>query len=150
MRAQEIASERARVRVLDQFTNQTNEALAKGVKRLDEARSQRTEIVDFFKNIRKQISEEFSKNEAGIIETPYDLIDPFILPRLFVTSSDSTLKIAGVLEAENRLAAPNNPPAKTVPVDVRVQIHESLLSNIIAPFLQDRLLENWKIRNTIE
>ena len=37
-----------------------------------------------------------------------------------------------------------------MPVDVRVQIHESLLSNIIAPFIQDRLLENWKIRNTIE
>ncbi|MCP4885193.1 MAG: hypothetical protein GY904_01060, partial [Planctomycetaceae bacterium] len=44
----------------------------------------------------------------------------------------------------------NNPPAKTVPVDVRVQIHESMLSNFLAPFLQNRLLENWKIRNTVE
>ena len=150
MRAQEIASERARVRVLDQFTTQTNEALEKGAKRLSETRDQREDTVDFFKDLRKNISEEFAKNEAGEIQRPFDLIDPFVLPRLFVTSSDSQLRVAGILEGENRLAAPNNPPAKTVPVDVRVQIHESMLSNFLAPFLQNRLLENWKIRNTVE
>ncbi len=149
-RAEEVASQRARERMLGQFTEQTDSALSDGAAQLSETRTRRNDAITWFKELRGKVSELFAKNQQGESQKPYELIDPLMLPRIFVTSSDREMNIQGVLEADNRLAATTDPPASTTSVDVRVQIHESMLSNIVAPFLQNRLLENWKIRNTID
>jgi hypothetical protein len=149
-RAEEIASERARDRMLGQFSAETDAALADGRKQFAETRSRRDEALAWFKELRGRISMLYSANEQGQPRDTYDLIDPLGIPRIFVKSSNSELQIGGVLEGSNRLAASTEPGGPTVPADVRVQIHESLLSNFMAPFLQNQLLENWKIRNTIE
>ena len=74
------------------------------------------------------------------------MTDPFVLPRLFISTTDTELNIGGILEGENRFAANNDPPTTTTPVDVRVQLHESMVSNLIAPVIQNRLIQSWQIR----
>jgi len=149
-RAEEVASGLARDQVLEQFSEESDVALLAGVEQLEQARSRETEIIDQANTVRRDISELLAQDEDGQLNEPFDLIDPFIVPRFFVTSTDTTLQIGGLLEADNRLASPTDPPGPTVPVDFRIQLHESMLSNLIAPFIQNRLIENWQIRNTID
>lgn len=148
-RAEEVGSERARDRVLGQFSDQSSEALNNGTEQLD-ARARQKEILDFMNQLRRDISEVLAEDKDGNIDGPYDLIDPFVLPRVFVTTTDSALHVGAVLEANNRLASGSEPPGETVPCDVRLQIHESMVSNLIAPFVQNRLIENWQFRNTVD
>ncbi len=148
--AEQISSDRAKNRVEQQFTQQTDEALNEGLSQMETARGRRFELLAEINRFRRTFSEVLSENEDGKIEGPVDMIDPFAMPRLFVTTSGSELNIGGILEGDNRLAATSPPPGQTVPVDVRLQVHESLLSNAAAPFVQDRLFQNWQFARLVE
>ena len=149
-RAEEIASERARDRVLDQFTTQTDEVLDAGAAQLEQVRSREVDLISLANQLRQDISELLAQDETGELKEPFDLVDTFHLPRVFVTTSDTTMQVGALLEANNRLAANTEPPMPTIPCDVRIQLHESMVSNLIAPVIQDRLIANWQFRNTIE
>ncbi|MGI9517491.1 MAG: hypothetical protein ACR2NP_10615 [Pirellulaceae bacterium] len=146
-RADEIASERARDRLLVQFTDQTNVALSDGFDQIRQARDRRDELIDTMNQTRREISEGLAEDEQGEVQRPYDMIDEFMLPRFAVNTSNSQLLIAGTLEGSNRLAAMGPPPSSAVPAEIRLQLHESLVSNAIAPIIQGRLVQNWQFRN---
>ena len=89
----------------------------------------------------------------GQVTTPYDLIDPLVLPHVY-PSQPVTIPccLLATLEEKNRLAASSHhPPAQTIPIDVRVQIHESMLSNLIAPIdSRDDFCTNWQFGDIAE
>ncbi len=149
-RAEEIAAERAEIRLRDEFDTETGQALDEGLQQLQTVRDRRGDFLARLAKFRRKFSEILAENEAGNIEGPVEMVDPFVLPRLFVTSTDSQLNIGGTLEGENRLAAPTAAPETVVPAEFRFQIHESLLSNMIAPLIQDRLLQNWQFGRIAE
>ncbi len=149
MRAEEVGSELARDQLLDQFTQQTDEQLGEGLGQLRELRGRKVELDGILSELRIIVSEVLAQDEDGIAEEPYDLIAPFDLPRLFISSTNSELNIGATLEGENRFAAPVDPPNSFVYADVRVQLHETMISNFIAPIVQDRLIESWQFPNIV-
>ncbi len=142
--AEAISGERARARVTAEFETQTDEALDDGLARVEEAKGRRFEFLAKANEFRRRFSRVLAEDEAGKVGDEFEMIDPFQLPRAFVTTSHSHLQIGAVLEGNNRLAAPVGPPPQVMPVDFRIQLHESMVSNLIAPFIQDRLLQNWQ------
>ncbi len=148
--AEAIASTRAQARVRDEFTTETDAALDDGLTQVDSFRSRRVELLAELNQFRRKFSEILAESEEGPIEGPVEMVDPFVLPRLFVTSTDSELNVGGVLEGDNRLAAPSPADRAAIPADVRLQLHESFVSNLIAPLVQDRLVQNWQFSRLAE
>lgn len=142
--AQRIASQRARDRTHEQFSAQTDQALGDGMDQLQGVRDRRQDFFGQLLGFRKDFSEILAENEDGTVDEMVEMVDSFVLPRMFVTTTDDLLNVEGVLEGDNRLAAPSAAPGKTVAADFRLQVHESMISNLIAPLIQDRLLQNWQ------
>ncbi len=143
-RADQIASQRAQAQVLERFTRQSDEALQQGLEQADTLKNRRGELIDELNKFRKDFSEILAEDEQGVIQRPVKLVDPFILPRISVKTTHNELQIFGLLEGDNRLAAWSDPPPAIAPVDVRLQIHESMASNAIAPLIQGQLIQNWQ------
>jgi len=55
------------------------------------------------------------------------------IPDLFLRSSSDFIEVVGKMDSAGTLAAPNVPAATTVPSDVVVRLHDSLLSNLVDP-----------------
>jgi hypothetical protein len=148
--AEAHASARARDRVYESFAEGSDEALMNGLQQLGNMRARRSDFLRELNEFRKEFSQILSQNEEGVVEGPVDMVDPFVMPRMYVKTGDQHLEIGGVLEGDNRLAAPTSPPPFVVPADFRAQLHESLVSNLIAPLVQDRLVQNWQFTRLAE
>ena len=143
-RSDQIASERARDQLLDRFTKQTDEPLKEGQQKLNELRERRGELFEELSGLRDQFSVALARDEDGRLEKSYPMVDPLVLPRISTTTTDDALQVTGTLEAHNRLAASSFPAPATFPVDIRVQVHETLFSNMAAPLIQGKLIHNWQ------
>lgn len=148
--AERIASQKASEKLLQQFTDQTAEALAQPLEQLDEAKGRRGELIQELNDFRREYSTLLAEDESGVIDSEISVIDQFEIPRVLVRSSHSDLRVVGTLEGQNRLAAPTDPPENSFPVDFRVQVHESMLSNVMAPLFQNRLYKNWQFPKLVE
>jgi hypothetical protein len=142
--AEAISGERAQARVAAEFEEQTDEAIGDGLAQMEQARGRRFEFLANVNEFRRRFSRILAEDEDGKVNEDFEVIDPLLLPRAFVTTTNGHLQIGAVLEGDNRLAAPVGPPTQVMPVDVRIQLHESMVSNLIAPFVQDRLMQNWQ------
>lgn len=64
------------------------------------------------------------------------------IPDLFLRSSTDFIEAVGKLDSAGSLAAPNYPAASSVPVDVTVRLHDSLLSNLVDPIFAGKTFSN--------
>ena len=64
------------------------------------------------------------------------------IPDLFLRSTPDFIQAVGKTESGGTLAAPNYPAATTVPADVIVRLHDSLLSNLVDPIFAGKTFSN--------
>lgn len=64
------------------------------------------------------------------------------IPDLYLRSSSDFIEAVGKMDSAGTLAAPDAPAATTVPSDVVVRLHDSLLSNLIDPIFAGKTFTN--------
>jgi len=136
LQAEAIGAYRAETRIFEQFSEQTDEALVQGREALDKINSQ------YYQSVKEvgQFRYDFAAAQAG--QEPDDAGRPLRLPEFHLRTTDHALRIDGLLEDFDTLAAPTSPPRGQSPADVRVQIHESLLSNFIGPLFSGQTINS--------
>ena len=64
------------------------------------------------------------------------------IPDLFLRSTTDFIEAVGKMDSSATLAAPNYPSAASVPSDVIVRLHDSLLSNLVDPIFAGKTFTN--------
>ena len=64
------------------------------------------------------------------------------IPDLFLRSTTDFIEVVGKMDSVGTLAAPNAPAATSVPADVIVRLHDSLLSNVVDPIFAGKTFSN--------
>ena len=64
------------------------------------------------------------------------------VPNIFLRSSNDFIEAVGKMDSAGTLAAPNYPVATTVPADVIVRLHDSMLSNLVDPIFAGKTFNN--------
>lgn len=64
------------------------------------------------------------------------------IPDLFLRSTTDFIEAVGKMDSAGTLAAPDYPAASTVPADVIVRLHDSLLSNLVDPIFAGKTFSN--------
>ena len=64
------------------------------------------------------------------------------IPDLYLRSTNNFIEAVGKMDSASTLAAPNYPASTTVPSDVIVRLHDSLLSNLIDPIFAGKTFTN--------
>ena len=64
------------------------------------------------------------------------------IPDLFLRSTNNFVEAVGKMDSAGTLAAPDYPAATTVPADVIIRLHDSLLSNLVDPIFAGKTFSN--------
>ena len=64
------------------------------------------------------------------------------IPDVFLRSTNDFIEAVGKMDSASTLAAPNYPTATTVPSDVIVRLHDSMLSNLVDPIFAGKTYSN--------
>ncbi len=151
-RSEQIGSERAEKQIYEQFRDETATEVAKGKASLAEAHLGYFKLVREVSGFRYRVARagkpEF--DETGKLYEPSELVDFIRLPEGRLNTSNSELFVHGFLEDWNRIGAVNDPPQYPFQADVKIQLHESMLANLVAPFVDGRTFQSSEFAKIIE
>ena len=122
---------RAEQKLKRQFDEQTDEALVNGQQQLSQQRSRAQQQFD-------QRQTEIQTKVAAELNARHGQRFRLLIPNLTMRTTDQELQISALAFDRDQLAAQSAPPAKTSDAGILIQVHESILSNILShPFKGD-------------
>lgn len=137
--------------LLEQFTDQTEDAISQGKNSIIDAHIQYFNMLNKISGFRYELAEaSVGFDDQGNVVEVNDVMSPIRVPEGHISTSNSELFVTGFLEGGNRLGAPSPPPIYHFPADIRTQIHESMLNNIAGPFVDGRKYTSEEITRIME
>ena len=114
----------------------------KGKAKADAGASDRAEV-EAFGQFDSQTAESVAEGQGALANARGRATDYAAwIPDLFLRSTTNFIEAVGKMESAATLAAPNYPAAGTVPADVIVRLHDSLLSNLVDPIFAGKTFSN--------